>query len=106
MVSSARAFVFEAFSNLWNALLTGNLPSLGQRARVRLAMVNASAACSLAVQLLYKANSGSSVYSGNPFDRRLRDIQTANQHTTVSLKTWEVTGRVMLGLDPNHGMLF
>src|ERR1700730_12982834 len=106
MVSSARAFVFEALGDTWNTLLTGDLPSLKQRARARLAMVHASAACTQAVELLYKANGGSSVYAGNAFDRRLRDIQTANQHTTVSLKTWEVTGRVLFGLEPNYGLLF
>jgi alkylation response protein AidB-like acyl-CoA dehydrogenase len=106
MVSSARGFVFEAFGDVWNTLSTGDLPSLIQRARARLAMVHASTACTQAVELLYKANGGSSVYAGNAFDRRLRDIQTANQHTTVSLKTWEVTGRVLLGLEPNYGLLF
>jgi alkylation response protein AidB-like acyl-CoA dehydrogenase len=106
MVSSARGFVFEAFGDVWNTLLTGDLPSLIQRARARLAMVHASTACTQAVELLYKANGGSSVYAGNAFDRRQRDIQTANQHTTVSLKTWEVTGRVLLGLEPNYGLLF
>jgi alkylation response protein AidB-like acyl-CoA dehydrogenase len=106
MVSSARGFVFEAFGDMWNTLLTGDLPSLKQRARARLAMVHASTACTQAVELLYKANGGSSVYAGNAFDRRLRDIQTANQHTTVSLKTWEVVGRVLLGLEPNYGLHF
>jgi alkylation response protein AidB-like acyl-CoA dehydrogenase len=106
MVSSARSFVFEAFGDVWDALLTGALPSLKQRARARLAMVHASTACTQAVELLYKANGGSSVYAGNAFDRRLRDIQTTNQHTTMSLKTWEVTGRVLLGLEPNYGLLF
>jgi indole-3-acetate monooxygenase len=106
MVSSARGFVFEAFGDVWDALLTGALPSHKQRARARLAMVHASTACTQAVELLYKANGGSSVYSGNAFDRRLRDIQTTNQHTTMSLKTWEVTGRVLLGLEPNYGLLF
>jgi indole-3-acetate monooxygenase len=106
MVSSARGFVFEAVGDMWNTLLTGDLPSLKQRARARLAMVHASTACTEAVELLYKANGGSSVYAGNTFDRRLRDIQTANQHTVVSLKTWEVTGRVLLGLEPNYGLLF
>jgi indole-3-acetate monooxygenase len=106
MVSSARGFVFEALGDMWNTLLTGDLPSLKQRARGRLATVHASTACTQAVELLYKASGGSSVYSGNPFDRRLRDIQTANQHTVVSLKTWEVTGRVLLGLEPNYGLLF
>jgi indole-3-acetate monooxygenase len=105
-VSSARAFVFEAFGDMWNTLLTGDPPSLKQRARGRLAMVHASAACLQAVELLYKANGGSSVYAGNAFDRRLRDMQTANQHTVVSLKTWEVTGRVLLGLEHNYGLLF
>jgi alkylation response protein AidB-like acyl-CoA dehydrogenase len=106
LVSSARGFVFEAFGDLWNTLAAGDSPSLRQRARGRLAMAHASAACLQAVELLYKANGGSSVYAGNLFDRRLRDMQTANQHTVVSLKTWEVTGRVLLGLEHNYGLLF
>lgn len=105
-VSSARGFVYEAFGDLWNTLAAGDPPSLKQRARGRLAMAHGSAACLQAVELLYKANGGSSVYAGNAFDRRLRDMQTANQHTVVSLKTWEVTGRVLLGLEHNYGLLF
>ena len=106
LVSSARAFVFEAFGDMWNTLVSGDALSHKQRARARLAMAHTSAACTQAVEILYKANGGSSVYSGNAFDRRLRDIQTANQHTVVSLKTWEVAGRVLLGLDHNYGLLF
>ena len=106
LVSSARAFAFEAFGDLWDTLAAGDPPSLKQRARGRLAMVHASAACLQAVELLYKASGGSAVYSGNLFDRRLRDVQTANQHTVVSLKTWEVAGRVLLGLEHNYGLLF
>ncbi len=106
LVSSARGFVYEAFGDLWNTLAAGDPPSLKQRARGRLAMAHGSAACLQAVELLYKANGGSSVYAGNAFDRRLRDMQTANQHTVVSLKTWEVTGRVLLGLEHNYGLLF
>jgi alkylation response protein AidB-like acyl-CoA dehydrogenase len=106
LVSSARGFVFDAFGDLWNTMAAGDPPSLKQRARGRLAMAHGSAACLQAVELLYKANGGSSVYAGNVFDRRLRDMQTANQHTVVSLKTWEVTGRVLLGLEHNYGLLF
>ena len=106
LVSSARGFVYEAFGDMWNTMAAGDLPSLKQRARGRLAMAHGSAACLQAVELLYKANGGSSVYASNVFDRRLRDMQTANQHTVVSLKTWEVTGRVLLGLEHNYGLLF
>jgi indole-3-acetate monooxygenase len=106
LVGSARGFVSEAFGDVWETLASGDPPSFKQRALARLAMAHASTACTQAVELLYKANGGSSVYAGNVFDRRLRDIQTANQHTTVSLKTWEVAGRVLLGLDHNFGLLF
>jgi indole-3-acetate monooxygenase len=106
LVSSARGFVYEAFGDMWNTMAAGDPPSLKQRARGRLAMAHTSAACLQAVELLYKANGGSSVYSGNAFDRRLRDAHTANQHIVVSLKTWEATGRVLLGLEHNHGLLF
>jgi alkylation response protein AidB-like acyl-CoA dehydrogenase len=106
MVSSARGFVFEAFGDVWDTLVADGVPSFKQRARARLAMVNASTACTQAVELLYKTNGGSSVYTGSAFDRRLRDIQTVNQHTVVALKTWEVTGRVLLGLEHNYGLLF
>ena len=106
MVSSARGFVFEAVGDMWNTLLRGDFPTLMQRARGRLAIVHASTACTQAVEILYKASGGSSVYTGHALERRLRDIQTTNQHVVVSLKTWEVTGRVLLGLEPNYGLLF
>jgi len=106
LLSSARGFVYEAFGDMWNTMAAGDPPSHKQRARGRLAMAHSSAACLQAVELLYKANGGSSVYSGNAFDRRLRDMQTANQHTVVSVKTWEVAGRVLLGLEHNYGLLF
>jgi alkylation response protein AidB-like acyl-CoA dehydrogenase len=106
LVSSARAFVFESIGEMWSTMVGGSLPSHKQRARGRLAMAHTNSACTQAVELLYKANGGASVYSLNAFDRRLRDIQTTNQHTVVSLKTWEVMGRVLLGLEPNYGLLF
>jgi indole-3-acetate monooxygenase len=106
LVSSAQAFVYETFEEMWNVLASGAMPPIKSRARARLAMVHASASCTQAVELLFKANGGASVYSGNPLERRLRDIQTAGQHTVVSMKTWEAAGRVLLGLDPHHGMLF
>ncbi len=106
LARSARAFVYETFEDMWTTLAALEMPSLEQRAIARLAMVQASAACTQAVELLYKANGGASVYSGNPLERRLRDIQTAGQHTVVSMKTWESAGRVLLGLDPHQGMLF
>ena len=79
LVSSARGFVFEAFGDIWNTLVAGEMPSPRQRARGRLATAHGSAACTQAVELLCRANGGGTVYTGNPFERRLRDILTASQ---------------------------
>jgi len=99
LVSSARHFVYGQMEELWQTLLEGKRLSLRQRALYRLAITHAHAACAEAVEMLYKAYGGSSVYSSGPFDRYLRDVLTANQHTVNSLKIYEAAGRVLLGLD-------
>ncbi len=35
-----------------------------------------------------------------PFDRCLRDILTMNQHVIATLRTYEMAGRLLLGLEP------
>jgi len=67
--------------------------------------VSPHAACAKAVEMLYKAYGGSSVYSSGPFDRSLRDILTINRHTINSLKIHEAAGQVLLGLDPQEPIL-
>ncbi len=102
LVGSARSYVFEVLGDLWAALVAGNQPSTGQRARYRLSMTHVHSACVQAVELVYKVGGGSSVYATHPFDRHFRDIHTINQHLAVSLKTYEVAGRMLLGLEPGE----
>jgi hypothetical protein len=35
-----------------------------------------------------------------PFDRCLRDILTMNQHVAGTLRTYEMAGRLLFGLEP------
>ena len=65
MVSSVAHATNCRNSHRQTRILTGSLPSFKQRARARLAMVHASTVCTRVVELLYKANGGSSVYAGN-----------------------------------------
>jgi alkylation response protein AidB-like acyl-CoA dehydrogenase len=99
LVGSARHFIYGQMEELWRTLLACDRLALKQRALYRIALTHAHAACAEAVETLYKAYGGSSVYSAGPFDRALRDILTINQHTINSLKTYDTTGRVLLGLD-------
>ena len=64
------------------------------------AMTHTYRACTQAVDLLYKANGGSSVYARSPLERCFRDIHTGSQHHLASLAFDEKAGQVMLGLEP------
>ncbi|MGH7836283.1 MAG: acyl-CoA dehydrogenase family protein, partial [Candidatus Binataceae bacterium] len=105
LVGSARAYVFEQMGDFWTTLQAGQRPSLRQRATYRLALCYAHSACLEAVEGLYKALGGSSVYASGPFDRPLRDLITINQHTVISLKLHETIGKILLGYDLHDALL-
>ena len=105
LVGAARSYVYEQMAATWETLLAGKRLSLEQRARYRLAGIHAHEACAEAVDLLYKANGGSSVYGGGALERCFRDAHTANQHTLNNLKVYETTGRVLLGMEVHKSLL-
>lgn len=77
-------------------------PSLRQRARFRLALSDTGQKCAAAVDLMYQAGGGSSVYAAGPLDRLLRDAHTINQHAVHSPSVFEVAGGMLLGLEPSQ----
>jgi alkylation response protein AidB-like acyl-CoA dehydrogenase len=97
-LGAARGYVYEAVGDLWEALLRGETPSARQRARFRLALAGASELCVEAVDLMYQAAGGSSVYATSELDRLFRDAHTVHQHITNSPKVYEQAGGALLGL--------
>ncbi len=73
--------------------------TLAEKVRLRLAATAAVEASRFAVDSIYTLAGGSSIYSGSPLQRYLRDIHTVSQHMMIAQPTWELTGRVLLGLD-------
>jgi hypothetical protein len=100
LVRSARSHVFEVLGEAWATLIRGDSLSSNLRASYHVANTNAHRSCTEAVDLLYKANGGSSVYARGPLDRCFRDIHTISQHTGTSLSFDEKAGQVLLGLEP------
>lgn len=99
LVGSARSYVHETVADLWSTLLAGSVLSTAQRVRLRLAISHAFSAGVQAVDLMYQAGGGSSLYAPHPLDRHFRDIHTSNQHTVISPKTYYTAGRLLLGLE-------
>jgi alkylation response protein AidB-like acyl-CoA dehydrogenase len=102
LVGSGRAYVREATRDLWETVSRGERPSPGQRAIYRLAIAQAMANASEAVDLMYSAGGASAIYATSRLDRCLRDAHTAAAHVWVAPDTYELAGRLLLGLDPGN----
>jgi len=97
---SARAYLFEVIGDLWDALVAGGELTPAQLARFFTAHTYVVGACVDVVQLVFKAAGGTAVYQKGPLDRCLRDVLTMNQHVVGTLRTYEMAGRLLLGLPP------
>jgi indole-3-acetate monooxygenase len=100
LLSSARAFMFDEANKLWDTVAAGDVPSLRQRAIARLAAAQAASASAQAVDLLYNAAGGTALYESNVIERCFRDVHATTQHVGTSSANFELSGRVLLGLDP------
>jgi alkylation response protein AidB-like acyl-CoA dehydrogenase len=70
------------------------------KADLRLAATNNTWSAVAAVDLMYHLGGGSSVYQSSALQRCFRDVHVATQHIMVAQPTYEMVGKVMLGIDP------
>jgi alkylation response protein AidB-like acyl-CoA dehydrogenase len=102
---SARAFLYEAIATAWAAAQGGGEVSIEHRAALRLAATHATAASATAVDTAYDLGGGTSIYATSPLQKRFRDVHAATQHMLIGPSTWELTGRLMLGLPTDTAQL-
>jgi indole-3-acetate monooxygenase len=100
ILRSARAFLVESLHSIWDTVASGQMPSLPQRATARLAAAQAASASAQAVDLVYNAAGGTALYESNPIERCFRDVHATTQHVGIASVNFEISGRVLLGLDP------
>jgi len=48
---------------------------------------------------------GTAIYETSPLQKRFRDVHAATQHMLIGPSTWELTGRLMLGLPTDIAQL-
>ena len=104
-LGAARAFLFETIDRAWQAAATQGEMTIQQRAQVRLAATHATVSSAAAVDLMYNAGGGTSVYATSPLQRCFRDIHVVTQHMMVAPATYELTGRILLGLETDPSTL-
>ena len=95
---SARAFFYEAVDEAWQLARDTGAIGMDHRAALRLAATHATRTSAEVTRSMYDLGGGSSVFLSQPLQRRFRDAHVATQHLMVSLPTYELVGRVLMGL--------
>ncbi|MFU8816581.1 MAG: acyl-CoA dehydrogenase family protein [Pseudomonadales bacterium] len=100
LVGAARAYTGEAIARAWAQASGDGRLGMEVKADLRLAASNNAWSAAEAVDLLYHAAGGSAIYDDSVLQRCFRDVHVATQHIMVAQPTFEVVGKVMLGIDP------
>jgi alkylation response protein AidB-like acyl-CoA dehydrogenase len=97
-VRAAGALLDESIGAAWERAVAGAGVDVEQRAALRLAATHATEVSTRATDTAYTLAGGSALYESSPLQRRVRDAHAATQHMLVAPATWELTGRVLLGM--------
>jgi alkylation response protein AidB-like acyl-CoA dehydrogenase len=95
---AARALAEATIARAWQEAQNGAALGLETRARLRLAATHLTRTAAEVTRTAYDLAGGTAVYSSHPLQRRLRDAEVATQHMMIAPPTYELTGRVLLGL--------
>jgi alkylation response protein AidB-like acyl-CoA dehydrogenase len=102
-LGSARSYVVDMLDAAWNS---GYMPDewpLELRARLRLSCVNAIVQSRDVVEFTYRAAGSDAIFQDNPFERRLRDINTVAQQAQGQPVNFEHVGAALMGLEVEGG---
>ncbi|WP_231114628.1 acyl-CoA dehydrogenase family protein [Lentzea aerocolonigenes] len=101
---AARALFYSAVDEAWEAAQGGSV-SVSARVALRLAATHATRTARSVVSSLYDLSGGGAIYDGAAIQRRFRDAHTATAHFQVNLASYELPGKVLLGLPAQTGQL-
>jgi alkylation response protein AidB-like acyl-CoA dehydrogenase len=102
---AARAYYYEAIDDAWRAAQESEPVPVELRAGLRLAATHAVRTAADVARSMYDLGGGTSIYQNSPLQRRFRDAYAATAHFQVNPASWELTGRLLLGLPTRTEML-
>jgi indole-3-acetate monooxygenase len=102
---AARALMMDELDRGSAAAESSGETGTDVRAALRLSATHAVRAAAGVVDTCYELGGGSSIYARSPLQRRFRDVHVATQHMLISPATFELTGRLLLGLPTDTAQL-
>ncbi len=103
-LESARAYLLAMLAEIYARADDIAPIDVKDRARVRLACVNATHASVEVTDACYKAAGVDAIFKGSAFERRFRDIHTLSQQIQARNAHYEAVGQVLLGKPPEGFM--
>lgn len=104
-LGAARAYVYSTLEAQWRKLEQDEPLTEAERAATFLSRQFAFQTAREVVHIVYDTIGGAAIYATAPFDRHLRDINTACQHIVAQEKTLASVGSLLLGVGGERGML-
>jgi alkylation response protein AidB-like acyl-CoA dehydrogenase len=104
-LDAARASVLDIVDVTWELAAAGADVDTAHRVRLRLAATNAVRTSASVVDAMYDLAGGTAVYASSPLQRHFRDIHVVTQHVLVAPATYELAGRLLLGVPADTTML-
>lgn len=100
-LGSAMAWFEDILRQAWVETAASGRIGFDHRIRIRLASTYAIHQSRDVVQAAYAEAGATAIFQSNPFERRLRDINTVSQQVHGSSSHYQTVGQYFLGLEPS-----
>lgn len=104
-LGAARCYLRSATAAAWEAAQGPDQVPTALRVDLRLAATHAARTAADVTRAVYDLGGGTAIYDASPLSRRFRDAHTATAHVQVGPASWELPGRLLLGLDADTATL-
>ena len=101
---SSNAFVLQKAEHVWNEARNNGKLEIEDRIELRLASTHAIRQSAEVVNMAYTICGASSIFEGNPIQRKFQDAHAITQQIQGRLSHYETAGQFFLGIEPQGRM--
>jgi alkylation response protein AidB-like acyl-CoA dehydrogenase len=102
---AARVLMYQSIDDAWQAAQHEEPVSDTLRVGLRLAATHVVRTSATVARAMYDLAGGAAIYKTSPLERRFRDAHTATAHFQVNPASYELPGKLLLGLPAQIGQL-
>ena len=95
---AARVLMYQSIDDAWQAAQAAEPVPAKLRMGIRLAATHTVRTSAKVAEAMYELGGGAAIYESSPLQRRFRDAHTATAHFQVNPASFELPGKLLLGL--------